>query len=230
MKTLAFCSYGNNSAFSKTDMLLWCAKHLIAQGHKIVLADWNLPSPVLHARAVEEFGPIEQADQGTLDYLLLFQDISRVPGELKEFVEEVPRTSALLIPTAGVRHGEEYYEDFFALDYRKFFPEGSAEKAAVCYGVGLLLSFVKQVQDQLAADYLLMDTPTLLSDFGYAIAARVADASIWVPNTSVEAAGLQFALKRLSQERKHEHLVLNTDERVEHQLRKLLEELASQPK
>jgi len=148
MKTVGFFSFQN---YSKSQLLVWAATQLRLREKKLLVADFNLPSPNLHF-LMKELGFSQAFSPGFLDYLLFFQDTSLASNEPGKYVFKVEE--GLFFMPAGNCPSLDYATGILDLDLKRIFPLHGPN-----LGLGLFRFLKEHLEGLVNPDFLLIDLP-----------------------------------------------------------------------
>lgn len=175
MRTLTFYSYKGGTGRSL--LLANAARFLALLGHRVVALDFDLEAPGLHFKLNISPPGKRTADAipkvGVVDYLLAAAQAARPPGKLADYVVSVPlpkgtKGSLHLMPAGSAPTGE-YWRALTALLRQDLFtdPEGS--------GIAACLELKARIEDELRADFLLIDSRTGVTELAGVTTTVLAD-------------------------------------------------------
>ncbi len=201
MKTITFYSYKGGTGRSLA--LANAARYLARLGFKVAAIDFDLEAPGLHYKFATN--PSQQplkVKLGLVDYLFDFVAKKAPPKSLGDYFVDVavPGTGKTLIQLmpAGRVPSAEYFLKLSRLNWHDlFFSEGAT-------GVQLLLEMKLQIMEQLAPDFLLIDSRTGITEMGGAATSLLADKIICLVAPTLEnlegSRAVLRSLKRFSRE------------------------------
>lgn len=172
MKTITFYSYKGGSGRSLA--LANAARYLARLDYKVVAIDFDLEAPGLHYKFAS---PVDEkplcVSLGVVDFLHSFVVQGVLPSSLSQFTVDVPvpgidKPLVHLIP-AGRAPSKEYWEKLARINWHDLFYEKDAQ------GVQLFLELKNRVLDELAPDFLLIDSRTGITEMGGVAATLLAD-------------------------------------------------------
>ena len=175
MKTFTFYSYKGGTGRSL--LLANAARYLALLGERVVAADFDFEAPDLHYKLNINPPGKRTADaipeRGTVDYLLAVAQGERPPKKLLDYVVTVPlpqgaKGSLHLMPAGSAPTGD-YWKALTALLRRDLFrdPEGS--------GIAACLELKARIEEELRADFLLIDSQAGVTELAGVTTAVLAD-------------------------------------------------------
>lgn len=175
MKTFAFYSYKGGTGRSL--LLANTARYLALQGDRVVAVDFDFEAPGLHYKLNISTPGKRTADsipeRGAVDYLMAATQGEGPPKNLFDFVVPVPlppgAKGALYLMPAGAAPTGDYWKALTALLRQDLFtdPEGS--------GIAACLELKGRIEDELKADFLLIDSHTGVTEFAGVTTTVLAD-------------------------------------------------------
>ncbi len=200
MKTFTFYSYKGGTGRSL--LLANTARYLALLGHRVVAADFDFEAPGLHYKL--NISPPGQRvadaipERGAVDYLLAAAQGDRPPKSLRPYVVAVPlprsaKGSLHLMP-AGAAPTGAYWKALTELLRQDFFndPEGS--------GIAACLEWKARVEEELEADFLLIDSRTGVTELAGVTTAVLADKVVCLMLANRESQmGARAVLRSLGQ-------------------------------
>lgn len=175
MKTLTFYSYKGGTGRSL--LLANAARYLALLGHRVVALDFDFEAPGLHYNL--NISPPGQRtadtvpERGVVDYLLATARGDKPPKKLLDYLVAVPlpkgtKGSLHLMP-AGAAPTGEYWKALTSLLRQDLFtdPEGS--------GIAACLELKARVEEELRADFLLIDSRTGVTELAGVTTTVLAD-------------------------------------------------------
>jgi MinD-like ATPase involved in chromosome partitioning or flagellar assembly len=175
VKTLAFYSYKGGAGRSL--LLASTARYLAMLGHRVVAADFDFEAPGLHYKL--NISPPGQRvadtipDRGLVDYLLAAGQGSQPPTSLRPYARQVPlpkstRGSLCLMP-AGAAPTGDYWKALTSLLRLELFTDSEGTGIATC------LEWKARVEEELEADFLLIDSPPGVNELAGVTTSVLAD-------------------------------------------------------
>jgi hypothetical protein len=169
VRTLTFYSYKGGTGRSL--LLANTAHHLARLGNRVVAVDFDLEAPGLHYKL--NISPVTVPERGAVDYLLAAAQGESPPQSLLDYVVRVPlprgtKGSLHLMP-AGPAPTGDYWKTLTALLRQDLFtnPEGS--------GLAAILELKVRIQEELQADFLLIDSRTGVTELAGVTTTVLAD-------------------------------------------------------
>lgn len=175
MKTLTFYSYKGGTGRSL--LLANAARYLALLGERVVAVDFDFEAPGLHYKLDISPPGNRTADaipeRGAVDYLLAAAEGEGPPKSLLDYVVPVPlprsaKGSLHLMPAGSAPTGE-YWKTLTALLRQDLFadPQGS--------GIATCLELKARIEEELKADFLLIDSRTGVTELGGVTTTVLAD-------------------------------------------------------
>lgn len=175
MKTLTFYSYKGGTGRSL--LLANAARYLALLGKRVVALDFDFEAPGLHYKLNISAPGQRTADavpeRGAVDYLLAIAQGDGSPESLDEYVVSVPlprgTEGSLHLMPAGSAPTGEYWKALTALLRHDLFtdPDG--------YGIAACLELKVRIEEELEADFLLIDSRTGVTEFAGVTTTVLAD-------------------------------------------------------
>lgn len=175
MKTFTFYSYKGGTGRSL--LLANAARYLALLGHHVVALDFDFEAPGLHYKLNISPPGKRTGDtiprRGAVDYLLAASQSDAPPENLAEYIVPVPlprgTTGSLHLMPAGSAPTGEYWKALTALLRQDFFvdPEGS--------GIAACLELKARIDEELGADFLLIDARTGVTELSGVTTTVLAD-------------------------------------------------------
>lgn len=170
MKTITFYSY--KGGVGRSLALANIASKLAEFGKKVCMLDFDLEAPGLHIK----FGDyIDQKTikNGIVDYIFEFTHQKKVPNNIMDFVTEVsmlqdPGKKMTLI-AAGDPSTKAYWKKLAMLNWDQLFYEKDS------LGVDFFYNLKAQIAQQIAPDFLLIDSRTGITDIAGITMSILAD-------------------------------------------------------
>ena len=175
MKTITFYSYKGGTGRSL--LLANAARYLALLGKRVVAVDFDFEAPGLHYKLNISPPGKRTADaipeRGAVDYLLASAQGEGPPKSLLDYVVSVPlppgtKGSLHLMPAGSAPTGE-YWKALTALLRQDLFadPQGS--------GIAACLELKARIEEELKADFLLIDSRTGVTELGGVTTTVLAD-------------------------------------------------------
>jgi cellulose biosynthesis protein BcsQ len=175
VKTLTFYSYKGGTGRSL--LLANAARYLALLGERVVALDFDFEAPGLHYKLNISPPGKRTADaipeRGAVDYLLATAQGDRPPKSLLDYVVSVPLPQAtkgsLHLMPAGSAPTGDYWKALTALLRHDLFtdPEGS--------GIAACLELKARIEEELKADFLLIDSRTGVTELAGVTTTVLAD-------------------------------------------------------
>lgn len=175
MKTFTFYSYKGGTGRSL--LLANAARYLALLDQRVVALDFDFEAPGLHYKLnVSPAGQrMEDAipERGAVDYLLAVARGDRPPKSLRDYVVSVPlprgaKGSLQLMPAGSAPTGE-YWKALTALLRQDLFTDPEGSSIAAC------LELKARIEDELEADFLLIDSRTGVTELAGVTTTVLAD-------------------------------------------------------
>jgi len=192
VKTFTFYSYKGGTGCSL--LLANTAHHLARLGKRVVAVDFDFEAPGLHYKL--NISPATEPKRGAVDYLLAVTQGESPPQSLLDYVVRIPlsretKGSLHLIPAGSAPTGE-YWKALTALLRQDLFtnPEGS--------GLAAILELKARIQEELQADFLLIDSRTGVTELAGVTTTVLADMVVCLMLANRESqAGARAVLRSL---------------------------------
>lgn len=191
MRTITFYSY--KGGVGRTLAAANFAVYLANLGLKTVVIDFDLEAPGIDAKFPSLELPEDQ--KGILDYILNYQLKKDEPVTLEEICLQVPIESSesnpplWLIP-AGQYLSDEYYRKLSQLDWSLIFSEERN-------GVAFFQHFLAQIEHELKADFVIIDSRTGITEIAGICTQQLADEVIMLSSRSRESIKVTKHIKEL---------------------------------
>lgn len=200
MKTITFYSYKGGTGRSLA--LANAARYLARLEFKVVALDFDLEAPGLHYKfsSSVDAAPIP-VQEGIVDYLHTFIVEGKIPKSIKTFALDVnvPGTNKPLVRlmAAGSAPSKEYWLKLSRINWHElFYSKGSM-------GVQVFLELKNRIKDELAPDFLLIDSRTGITEMGGVATTLLADKVIClVLPTRENLEGARAVLRSLKKSRR----------------------------
>jgi len=172
VKTITFYSYKGGSGRSLA--LANAARYLARLEYKVVAIDFDLEAPGLHYKFAEPSNDAPlPVSFGVVDFLHDFLINGVVAGSLQQCtvnvrIPGIDKPLVHLIP-AGCAPSKEYWAKLARINWHELFYEKDAQ------GVQLFLELKNRIWDELAPDFLLIDSRTGITEMGGVAATLLAD-------------------------------------------------------
>lgn len=175
MKTFTFYSYKGGTGRSL--LLAKAARYLALLDKRVVALDFDLEAPGLHYKlSMSPSGKRTVTaipERGAVDYLLAAARGERPPERLLDYVVSVPlprgAEGSLQLMPAGAAPTGEYWQALTELFRQDLFtdPEGS--------GIAACLELKARIEEELRADFLLIDSRTGVTELAGVTTTVLAD-------------------------------------------------------
>ena len=192
MKTFTFYSYKGGTGRSL--LLANTAHHIARLGKRVVAMDLDFEAPGLHYKL--NISPVTVPERGAVDYLLAAAQGEGPPKSLLDYVIPVPlplgTQGSLHLISAGSAPTGEYWKALTALLRQDLFtnPEGS--------GLAAVLELKARIEEELRADFLLIDSRTGVTELAGVTTAVLADKVVCLMLANRESqAGARAVLRSL---------------------------------
>jgi MinD-like ATPase involved in chromosome partitioning or flagellar assembly len=190
MKTITFYSY--KGGVGRTLAAVNFAVYLARLGLNTVLIDFDLEAPGIDAKFANLNIPDQQ--KGILDYILVFQEKNVDPGSIKQISLPINFSSSVAAPLwlipAGQYLSEDYSKKLSRLNWNKIFsPERN--------GVAFFQQFLKRIEAELKADYVIIDSRTGISEIAGLCTQQLANEVVMFSSLSSESIKVTKHIKKL---------------------------------
>jgi hypothetical protein len=175
VQTFTFYSYKGGTGRSL--LLANAARYLALLGKRVVALDFDFEAPGLHYKLNISPPGKRTADaipgRGVVDYLLAALQEDMPPGSLLDYLVSVPlprgvKGSLQLMPAGSAPTGE-YWKALTALLRHDFFTDLEGSGIAAC------LELKARIQEEIKADFLLIDSRTGVTELAGVTATVLAD-------------------------------------------------------
>ena len=196
METFTFYSYKGGSGRSL--LLTNAARYLASLGKRVVAIDFDFEAPGLHYKMHIGSPRIRTGDvlpeRGVVDYLLATTRSRKSSPKLSNYVTPValPRGTKgeLLLMPAGAAPSGAYWKSLTELLQNKFFSNEHGTGIAAC------LELKARIEDELQADFILIDSRTGITELAGLATALLADKVIClVINNRESLAGARAVMR-----------------------------------
>lgn len=175
MKTLAFYSYTGGTGRSL--LLASTARYFALLGYKVVALDFDLEAPGLHYKLdISSSGKRKDdaiPESGVVDYLLAAAQNETPATDLLDYVAGVPLPAtskgSLQLVAAGSAPTGEYWKALTKLHHQNLFTDPDVSGLLAC------LELQIQIEEELEADFLLIDTRAGVTELGGVAITVLAD-------------------------------------------------------
>ena len=217
MKTITFYSFkgGVGRSLMLSNMALWLADEMKA---KVCVIDFDLEAPGLHHKFEDLQNPTDQArlasTDGIVEYIDEFKQTGRPPADFERFYLpfKTKKGNPLSLIPAGNLQKADYWRKLFDINWQQLFEYDPA--TGYSNGFLLLEDLKGRIENELAPDFLLIDSRTGLTEIASITLKLLADKVILMGiNNPENKDGLYWVLRNLhadpnSRELPY-HLVLN---------------------
>ncbi len=217
MKTITFYSFkgGVGRSLMLSNMALWLADEMKA---KVCVIDFDLEAPGLHHKFEDLQNPADQArlasTDGIVEYIDEFKQTGRPPADFKRFYLpfKTKKGNPISLIPAGNLQKADYWRKLFDINWQQLFEYDPA--TGYSNGFLLLEDLKGRIENELAPDFLLIDSRTGLTEIATITLKLLADKVILMGiNNPENKDGLYWVLRNLyadpnSRELPY-HLVLN---------------------
>lgn len=167
MKTFTFYSYKGGTGRSL--LLANIARYLARLGKRVVAVDFDFEAPGLHYKLNVSPPP----ERGAVDYLLATAQGEGPPKSLLDYVAAVPlplgTQGSLYLMPAGSAPSGEYWKALTALLRQDLFTNSEGS------GLAAVLELKARIEEELRADFLLIDSRTGVTELAGVTTAVLAD-------------------------------------------------------
>lgn len=191
MKTITFYSY--KGGVGRSLALANIATRLAEFGKKICLLDFDLEAPGLHYK----FSSINNKliKKGIVDYIYQFTNDGSLPDKIKEFSYEffspLAKAKMTLIP-AGEVDSPNYWRKLSSINWNDLLYENNS------IGLSFLLDLKEKIKNEIAPDFLLIDSRTGISEMsGITLSLLADDVVIVAANNKENLDGAKKVIKSL---------------------------------
>ena len=217
MKTITFYSFkgGVGRSLMLSNMALWLADEMKA---KVCVIDFDLEAPGLHHKFEDLQNPSDRArlasTDGIVEYIDEFKQIGRPPADFERFYLpfKTKKGNPISLIPAGNLQKADYWRKLFDINWQQLFEYDPA--TGYSNGFLLLEDLKGRIENELAPDFLLIDSRTGLTEIASITLKLLADKVILMGiNNPENKDGLYWVLRNLhadpnSRELPY-HLVLN---------------------
>ncbi len=175
METFTFYSYKGGSGRSL--LVANAARYLASLGKRVVAIDFDLEAPGLHYKMPIGRSGVRTGDvlpeRGVVDYLLAVAGGEPNPPQLSSYITSVPlprgTPGRLYLMPAGAAPSGGYWKALTTLSRQDFFadPEGA--------GIAACLELKARIEDELKADFILIDSRTGITEMAGLATTLLAD-------------------------------------------------------
>lgn len=200
VQTLTFYSYKGGTGRSL--LLANAARYLALLGKKVVALDFDFEAPGLHYKLNIGEAGVRTADvvpvRGVVDYLLAASQEKVPPARLLDYLVSVPLpqgcTGELRLMPAGSAPSGEYWKQLTSLLRQDRFADAEGSTIPAC------LELKARLEDELKADFLLIDSRTGITEMAGVAASLLADKVVClVLNNRESLIGTRAVMRSLGQ-------------------------------
>lgn len=191
MKVITFYSYkgGVGRSLAAANFAVYLAK----MGLKTVLIDFDLEAPGIDAKF--PLLKIPDNHRGILDYILEYQEKNEDPGSIQQISLKIPiipddTSSSLCLIPPGQYLSQDYYKKLSRLDWGLIFSEKRD-------GVAFFQQFLARIHQELAADYVVIDSRTGITEIAGLCTQQLADEVVMLSSLSSESVKVTKYIKHL---------------------------------
>jgi len=192
MKVITFYSYkgGVGRSLAAANFAVYLAK----MGLKTVLIDFDLEAPGIDAKF--PLLKIPENYRGILDYILEYQEKNEDPGSIQQISLKIPiipddtSSSSLWLIPPGQYLSQDYYKKLSRLDWGLIFSEKRD-------GVAFFQQFLARINQELAADYVVIDSRTGITEIAGLCTQQLADEVVMLSSLSSESVKVTKYIKHL---------------------------------
>ncbi|MDB9313971.1 AAA family ATPase [Spirulina sp. CS-785/01] len=193
MRVITFYSY--KGGVGRTLAAANFAVYLAKLGLKTVVIDFDLEAPGIDAKFA--LPPLADNQKGILDYILEFQKTNQDPENIKELCRNIPlddgeNAETLWLIPAGQYLAETYYKKLNQLDWGIIFSKQRN-------GVAFFQQFLSHLETELAADFVIIDSRTGITEIAGLCTQQLADEVVMLSSLSSESIRVTKHIKQLIQ-------------------------------
>lgn len=191
MKTITFYSY--KGGVGRTLSLINIANLLAEFGKKVCIIDFDLEAPGIDHKYKNCIH--EKIDKGLVDYIYEFAVNNELVKSIKPYSVTVDQNrlhEIVLIP-AGNTFNSSYWKKLSCISWWNLFYEEKSE------GIPFFLDMKEKIKNEIAPDYLLIDTRTGITEIsGITISILADDITFFAANNDENMYGIQQMIKTIS--------------------------------
>lgn len=179
MKTFTFYSY--KGGVGRTLALVNIANRLAEFGKKVCILDFDLEAPGLQSKYAKELQqPIRK---GLVDYIYSYAVENVQPRQISDYMVDIHLTNAINtihLCAAGDVDSSDYWKKLARINWwNLFYAENS-------YGIDFFLNLKKQIEEELAPDFLLIDSRTGITEMSAITMSLLADDVVFLAANNEE--------------------------------------------
>lgn len=179
MKTFTFYSY--KGGVGRTLALVNVANRLAEFGKKVCILDFDLEAPGLQSKYVKELQ--QPIDKGLVDYIYSYAVENVQPRHISDYMVDIHLTNAINtihLCAAGDVDSSDYWKKLARINWwNLFYAENS-------YGIDFFLNLKKQIEEELAPDFLLIDSRTGITEMSAITMSLLADDVVFLAANNEE--------------------------------------------
>lgn len=179
MKTFTFYSY--KGGVGRTLALVNVANRLAEFGKKVCILDFDLEAPGLQSKYAKELQ--QPIDKGLVDYIYSYAVENVQPRHISDYMVDIHLTNAINtihLCAAGDVDSSDYWKKLARINWwNLFYAENS-------YGIDFFLNLKKQIEEELAPDFLLIDSRTGITEMSAITMSLLADDVVFLAANNEE--------------------------------------------
>ncbi|WP_294550087.1 AAA family ATPase [uncultured Bacteroides sp.] len=179
MKTFTFYSY--KGGVGRTLALVNVANRLAEFGKKVCILDFDLEAPGLQSKYAKELQ--QPIDKGLVDYIYSYAVENVQPRHISDYIVDIHLTNAINtihLCAAGDVDSSDYWKKLARINWwNLFYAENS-------YGIDFFLNLKKQIEEELAPDFLLIDSRTGITEMSAITMSLLADDVVFLAANNEE--------------------------------------------
>lgn len=179
MKTFTFYSY--KGGVGRTLALVNIANRLAEFGKKVCILDFDLEAPGLQSKYAKELQ--QPIDKGLVDYIYSYAVENVQPRHISDYMVDIRLTNAINtihLCAAGNVDSSDYWKKLARINWwNLFYAENS-------YGIDFFLNLKKQIEEELAPDFLLIDSRTGITEMSAITMSLLADDVVFLAANNEE--------------------------------------------
>lgn len=179
MKTFTFYSY--KGGVGRTLALVNVANRLAEFGKKVCILDFDLEAPGLQSKYAKELQ--QPIYKGLVDYIYSYAVENVQPRHISDYMVDIRLTNAINtihLCAAGNVDSSDYWKKLARINWwNLFYAENS-------YGIDFFLNLKKQIEEELAPDFLLIDSRTGITEMSAITMSLLADDVVFLAANNEE--------------------------------------------
>ncbi len=198
MKTITFYSY--KGGVGRSLALANIATRLAELGKKVCLLDFDLEAPGLHHKFSTLLNKEKiEIDKGIVDYVHEFSNEGRLSNKILDYAYtffnygslSATRAPTVLIP-AGNTSSPTYWKKLSSINWNELLFENVS-------GMGFLLNLKEKIKNEIAPEFLLIDSRTGVSEMsGITLSLLADDVVVFAANNRENIEGTKMIIKSIS--------------------------------